>query len=139
MVRPTSPRSSLVWAEAPSVPSWFWVLELCPPLEDSVEAVTLKPRPCSVQETFTGPPAGEVTDDEEDTDTSDLSVLSSVTLRGGVESEVSSDVAVYRGSVALGCPVKLWVPPELRLKELVLCCRSVVSPLSVLVDRALRV
>lgn len=51
--------------------------------------------PCSVPEMSVGPSAGEVTEGVKETDTSDWSVLSSVTLRGGVESEVSSDVAVY--------------------------------------------
>lgn len=46
----------------------------------------------------------------DETDTSDWSVLSSVTLRGGVESEVPSDVEACSFWVALGGPVKVWVP-----------------------------
>lgn len=60
-----------------------------------MEVVTLEPDPCSVPEMLVGPCAGEVTVGMEETDTSDWSVLGSVTLRGGVESEVSSDVGVY--------------------------------------------
>ncbi len=85
---------SLVWDEMPSVPSWFGVLELWTPVDDSVGVPTLEPDPCSVPEMFVGPSAGEVMGGVEDTDTSDWSVLSSVTLRGGVESEVSCDVVV---------------------------------------------
>lgn len=56
-----------------------------------MEVPTLEPNPCSVPEMF----VGEVTEGAEETDTSDWSVLGSVTLRGGVESEVSSDVEMY--------------------------------------------
>lgn len=55
-----------------------------------------------------GTPAGEMTGGVDETDTSDWSVLGSVTLRCGVESEVPFDVEV--SSVALGAPVKVWVP-----------------------------
>lgn len=59
-----------------------------------MEVPTLDPGPWSVPEVYVGPSAGEVTGGVEETDTSDWSVLGSVTLRGGVESEVSSDVEV---------------------------------------------
>lgn len=62
---------------------------------DSVEVPTLEPDPCSVPEMFVRPSVGEVTGGVKETDTSDWSVLGSVILRGGVESEVSSDVEVY--------------------------------------------
>lgn len=55
-------------------------------------------------------------------DTSDWSVLGSVTLRGGVESEVPSDVEVCSCWVALGGPVKVWVPldtPGLPVSEII--------------------
>lgn len=58
-----------------------------------MEVPTLEP--CSVPEMFVGPSAGDVTEGVEETDTSNCSVLGSVALRGGVESEVSSDVDVY--------------------------------------------
>lgn len=55
----------------------------------------LEPEAWSVPEMFAGPSEGEVTGGVEETgDTSDWSVLGSVELRGGVESEVSSDVEV---------------------------------------------
>ncbi len=63
-------------------------------MDDSVEVPTLEPDPWSVPEMFAGPSAGEVMGGVEETDTSDWSVLGSVTLRGGVESEVSCDVEV---------------------------------------------
>lgn len=68
------------------------MLELWTPVEDSVEVPTLEPDPWSVPEMCVEPSAGEVTGDVEETDTSGWSVLGSVTLRGGVESDVSSDV-----------------------------------------------
>ncbi|TNN52805.1 hypothetical protein EYF80_036979 [Liparis tanakae] len=61
-------------------------------VEDSVEVVALEAEPCSVPEGSVGPGAGEVTVAMEVTNTFDWSVLGSVPLRGGVESEVSSDV-----------------------------------------------
>lgn len=121
------------------------MLELRAPVEDSVEVPTLESDPWSVPETLVGPPAGEVKGGVEETDTSDRSVLGSVTLRGGVESEVCSDVDVCSCWLELGCPVKLWVPLEPAglpvsekppLEESVLCS-SVVSLPSVLVDGAL--
>lgn len=145
VVRPKLTFCSPVWDETPSVPSWFWVLELWAPVEDSVEVPTLEPGPRSVPEVFAGPSADEVTGGVEETDTSDWSVPGSVTLRGGVESEVSSDVKVWSCWVALGGPFKLWVPLDsaglpvsenIALKERVMCW-SVVSPPSVLVDGAL--
>lgn len=60
-----------------------------------MEVPTLDPSCWSVPEVYVGPSAGEVTGGMEETDTSDWSVLGSVTLRGGVESEVSSDVEVW--------------------------------------------
>lgn len=60
-----------------------------------MEVVTLEADPCSVPEMSVGPCAGEVAVAMEVKDTVDWSVLGSVTLRGGVESEVSSDVEVY--------------------------------------------
>lgn len=86
-VRPKPAFPSLVWDESPSVPSWFWVS-----VEDSVEVPTLKLDPSSVPETLVELPAVAVKAGGEETDTSDWSVLGSVTLRGGVESEVSSAV-----------------------------------------------
>lgn len=95
VVRPKPTVCSLVWGEPPSVPPWFWVLELWAPVEDSVEVPTLEIDPRSVPEVFVGPSAGEVMGGvEEKMDTSDCSVVGSVTLTCGVESEVSSDVEV---------------------------------------------
>lgn len=115
-------------------------------MEDSVEVPTLEPGTWSVPEVFAGPSAGEVPEGVEETDTSDWSVLGSVALSGGVESDVSSAVDVCCCWVELGCSFKpLWVPVDppgppvsenLPLKEWVVCW-SVVSLLSVLVDRAL--
>lgn len=48
--------------------------------------------PWSVPEMYVDPSAGEVTGGALETDTSGWSVLASVILRRGVESEVSSDV-----------------------------------------------
>lgn len=72
-------------------------------------------------------------------------MLGSVTLSGGVESEVSSDVDVCSCWLELGCPVKLWVDPdpagfpvseETPLNESVMCLSVVSLPLA-LVDGAL--
>lgn len=60
-----------------------------------MEVPTLEPDSCSVPETFAGPSAGEVTGGVEETDASEWSVLGSVTLKGGVESGVSSEVEVW--------------------------------------------
>lgn len=57
-----------------------------------MELPTLEPDPWSVPEMFVGTSAGEVTGGVKEKDISDWPVLGSVTLRGGVESEVSSDV-----------------------------------------------
>lgn len=94
VVSPKPTLCSLVCDETHSVPSWFSVLELRTPVEDSVDVSTLEPDPWSVPEMFVGPPAGEVMGGVDEMDTSDWSVLGSVTLRGGVELEVSSDVEV---------------------------------------------
>lgn len=103
---------------------------------------TLDPASGSVPETFR-PSVDEVLGVVEETETSDWRVLSSVTLRGGVDSEESSGVEVCWCSVASGClserglslghsglpvsePFPVWVT----------CC-SVASLLSVLVVGAL--
>lgn len=70
------------------------MLVLWSPVENTVETPELEPNPCSVPEMLAGPPAGEVKGGVEENDTSDWSVLGSVTLKGGVESDVSSDVDV---------------------------------------------
>lgn len=121
------------------------MLELWAAVEDSVEVPTLESEPWSDPETLVGPPAGEVKGGVEETDTSDRSVFGSVILRGGVESEVCSDVDVCSCWLELGCPVKLWVPLEpvglpASVKtplEASVLCSSVVSLPSVLVDGAL--
>lgn len=144
VVRPKLTFSSLVWDESPVVPFWFWVLELWPEVEDSGEVPILEFNSWFVREMSVAPPAGEVTEGVEETDTSDCLVLGSVTLRGGVESEGSSDVEACWCWVALGGPVKLWVPwddpglpvSEDTFKEWVICW-FVVWLLSALVDGAL--
>ena len=83
---------SVVRDEATSVPSWFCVLELWIPVEDSVEVSTLEIGPWCVPEVFVEPAGGEVTDGVWETGRPNWLVLSSVLVRSGVESEVSFDV-----------------------------------------------
>lgn len=92
VVRPKSMLRSVVRDETTSVSSWFCVLELWIPVEDSVEVSTLEIGPWCVPEVFVEPTGGGVTDGVWETDRPYWSVLSSVILRSGVESEVSSDV-----------------------------------------------
>lgn len=101
----------------------------------------------SVPEMFVDSSAGDVKGGVEERGISGWSVLGTVSLSSGVESDVSSDVEMYSCWVTLGCPFELWVPlgpPALpvsentQLKEPVMCW-SVVSLVSALVDWALRV
>lgn len=71
------------------------MLKLWPAVDASVEVATLDADSAgSVPEMLVGPSVAELRVGVEDINTSDWSVLSSVTLRDGVESEVPSDAEV---------------------------------------------
>lgn len=78
-------------------------------MDDSVEGRTLEPEPWYVSDTLVGLPTDEMTEGVDATDMSEGSVLGLVTLRGGVESEVSSDVEMSLCWVALSGTNKVWV------------------------------
>lgn len=142
VVRPKPTLSSSVWDETPCVPSWFRVLKLWVPVEDSVDVPKYESSPWSVPEMLVGSTAGEMTGGVDETDTSEWSALGSVTMTEGVELEVPSDVTISWCWVAFSGPIKVLLEtPGLPVSETIpLEDRSVLSvPPSVLGDEAVKV